>query len=107
MHGVTSLAAFQWRHDMNDLTKRMGELRTSPEGIGTWARIYGSEQEHSGATAKNHSVQIGLDAGIGAGWKTGVAFTYTDGSTELTNGDADNKGLTIMLSAFPPSSVGT
>ena len=91
MHGVTSLAAFQWRHDMNDLTKRMGELRTSPEGIGTWARIYGSEQEHSGATAKNHSVQIGLDAGIGAGWKTGVAFTYTDGSTELTNGDADNK----------------
>lgn len=40
---LSVLSALQWRHDMNDLMKRMGELRTSPEGIGGWARVYGSE----------------------------------------------------------------
>lgn len=40
-----SIATMQWRHEMNDLTKRMGELRDSPAGIGAWARLYGSEQE--------------------------------------------------------------
>ena len=29
------LSAMEWRHEMNDVTKRMGELRTSPEGIGS------------------------------------------------------------------------
>lgn len=33
---LSVLSALQWRHDMNDLMKRMGELRTSPEGIGGW-----------------------------------------------------------------------
>mgnify|MGYP000822330312 CR=1 FL=1 len=28
---VASLTAYQWRHEMNDLTKRMGELRMSPD----------------------------------------------------------------------------
>ena len=45
---LSVLSALQWRHDMNDLMKRMGELRTSPEGIGGWARVYGSEQAHDG-----------------------------------------------------------
>lgn len=90
---VAALSIMQWRHEMNDLTKRMGELRTSPEGIGSWARIYGSEQEYGSQnlTAKNTSVQIGADADIGNGWKVGAAFTYTDGSADYDLGDADNK----------------
>ncbi len=90
---VAALSIMQWRHEMNDLTKRMGELRTSPEGIGSWARIYGSEQEYGSQnlTAKNTSVQIGADTDIGNGWKVGAAFTYTDGSADYDLGDADNK----------------
>ena len=90
---VAALSIMQWRHEMNDLTKRMGELRTSPEGIGSWARIYGSEQEYGSQdlTAKNTSVQIGADTDIGNGWKVGAAFTYTDGSADYNLGDADNK----------------
>lgn len=63
---LSVLSALQWRHDMNDLMKRMGELRTSPEGIGA-------------------------DADVGMGWKAGAAFSYTDGSSDMTAGSADHK----------------
>lgn len=88
---LSVLSALQWRHDMNDLTKRMGELRTSPEGIGGWARVYGSEQAHDGIDMKNASVQVGADADVGMGWKAGAAFSYTDGSSDMTAGSADHK----------------
>ena len=32
---LTAMNALAWRHEMNDLTKRMGELRDSPVGIGS------------------------------------------------------------------------
>lgn len=88
---LSVLSALQWRHDMNDLMKRMDELRTSPEGIGGWARVYGSEQAHDGIDMKNASVQVGADADVGMGWKAGAAFSYTDGSSDMTAGSADHK----------------
>ena len=88
---LSVLSVLQWRHDMNDLMKRMGELRTSPEGIGGWARVYGSEQAHDGIDMKNASVQVGADADVGMGWKAGAAFSYTDGSSDMTAGSADHK----------------
>ena len=96
---VATLSAFQWRHDLNSAEKRMGELRLSPQGVGAWARIYGSEQEYGAQniTAKNNSVQVGLDTDVGAGWKVGAAFTYTDGKSTYDLGDGDNKayGFTV------------
>ena len=90
---VSSMGVMAWRHDMNDLTKRMGELRTSPEGIGSWVRLYGSEQEYGrqDVTTKSTSVQVGSDYDVGYGWKVGGAFTYTDGSSDYANGSSDNK----------------
>ena len=96
-NSIAALSAFQWRHDMNDLTKRMGELRTSPEGVGAWARIYGSEQEHGGIQAKNTSIQVGSDVDVGAGWKVGAAFTYTDGKADHDLGNADNKSYGLGI----------
>lgn len=94
---VASLTAYQWRHEMNDLTKRMGELRMSPEGVGSWARIYGSTFEYGAQnlTAKNNSVQVGVDATAGAGWTVGAAFSYTDGSTTYDRGEADNEAYAL------------
>ena len=90
---VAALSIMQWRHEMSDLTKRMGELRMSPEGVGSWARIYGSEQEYGSQniTARNNSVQVGVDADVGYGWKVGAAFSYTDGKADYDLGNADNK----------------
>ena len=93
LNSVTAMGTMAWRHDMNDLTKRMGELRTSPEGIGSWVRLYGSEQEYGrqDVTTKSTSVQVGSDYDVGYGWKIGGAFTYTDGSSDYANGSSDNK----------------
>lgn len=99
---VTNL--LQWRHEMNDLTKRMGELRISPEGVGAWARLYGSEQEYgnTGTETKNTSVQVGADYDVGAGWKVGAAFSYTDSSSSMNNGSADGDmfGLAVYGAWF-------
>ena len=94
---VTAMATMVWRHDMNDLTKRMGELRDSPEGIGSWVRFYGSEQEYGrqNVTSKSTSVQLGSDYDIGSGWKVGGAFTYTDGTSKYDNGSSDNKAYGV------------
>lgn len=95
---VTTLSAVQWRHEMNDLTKRMGELRDNPGAVGGWVRLYGSEMEYGNqnVTAKNTSVQIGSDYQIGD-WKLGGAFTYTDGKASYDLGEADNKSFAVAL----------
>ncbi len=96
-NSVSAMATMAWRHDMNDLTKRMGELRDSPEGIGSWVRFYGSEQEYGrqNMTNKSTSVQLGSDYDIGSGWKVGGAFTYTDGTAKYDNGSSDNKAYGV------------
>ena len=96
---VAALSIMQWRHEMNDLTKRMGELRTSPEGIGSWVRIYGSEQEYGSQNiiARNNSVQVGADADVGYGWKVGAALSYTDGKADYDLGNADNKSYGLGI----------
>lgn len=98
-----SIATLQWRHEMNDLTKRMGELRDSPAGIGAWARLYGSEQEYGkkNVTLRSTSVQVGADYQIG-GWTVGGAFSYTNGSVDYAqgSGDADTYGFAAYGSWF-------
>lgn len=88
---VNVLGLMQWRHEMNDLTKRMGELRDSPEGVGTWVRAYGSSMEHGSQNveAKNTSIQVGADFDVGYGWKVGAAFSYTNTDASMDNGSAD------------------
>ena len=95
---VTALSALTLRHEMNSLTKRMGELRDAPAGVGAWARAYGSEMEYGDQSvkAKNNSVQVGSDYTLGD-WKVGAAFTYTDGESSYDKGSADNKGYGVAI----------
>lgn len=90
MTELTAISTTLWRHELNDLTKRMGELRDSPEGIGSWVRLYGSEQEYGSTTLKNTSVQVGADYSVGD-WVVGGAFSYTDGTADYANGEGDAK----------------
>lgn len=93
---VSSLAAIEWRSELNDLNKRMGDLRDNPGAIGAWARLYGSEQEYGAQniTNKSASFQVGGDYQVGA-WKVGGAFSYTDGSSTYDAGEADNETFTV------------
>lgn len=102
---VSALSAMTLRHEMNSLSKRMGELRDAPAGVGTWARYYGSEMEYGAQnlTSKNNTIQIGSDYTVGD-WKVGVAANYTDGESSYDNGSADNKnyGLAVYGTWFVP-----
>lgn len=95
---VAALAALSLRHEMNSLSKRMGDLRDAPEGVGVWMRGYGSEMEYGAQDLKmrSKSVQFGTDQSVGD-WKLGVAFTYTDGDTSYDLGSADTKGYGVAL----------
>lgn len=87
---IAALSIVNWRSELDSLTKRMGELRDSPAGVGAWVRLYGAENELGSVTAHNTTVQIGSDVAVGD-WKIGAALNYTDGSAAIDNGDADNK----------------
>lgn len=93
LESVTALSALSLRHEMNSLSKRMGELRDAPASVGAWVRAYGSEMEYGkqNVKAKNTSIQVGSDYTIGD-WKVGAALTYTDGESSYDKGSADNKG---------------
>lgn len=95
---VTALSALTLRHEMNSLSKRMGELRDAPTGVGAWVRAYGSEMEYGdqNLTSKNNSIQVGSDYSLGD-WKVGVAVTYTDGDSSYIDGSADSKGYGFAL----------
>lgn len=92
LNSLTVFSAVNWRHEMNSLSKRMGELRDSPAGVGSWARIYGSRMSYGAAAleAKNTTVQVGSDFSVGD-WRIGAAFNYTDGEASYGHGDADSK----------------
>ena len=92
LNSLTVFSAVNWRHEMNSLSKRMGELRDSPAGVGSWARIYGSRMSYRAAAleAKNTTVQVGTDFSVGD-WRIGAAFNYTDGEASYGQGDADSK----------------
>lgn len=95
---VAALSALSLRHEMNSLSKRMGDLRDAPEGVGVWMRGYGSEMEYGAQDLKmrSKSIQFGTDQSVGD-WKLGVAFTYTDGDTSYDLGSADTKGYGVAL----------
>lgn len=102
---ISALSAMTLRHEMNSLSKRMGELRDAPAGVGTWARYYGSEMEYGAQnlTSKNNTIQVGSDYAVGD-WKVGIAANYTDGESSYNNGSADNKnyGLAVYGTWFIP-----
>ena len=93
---LAALSIVNWRNELNSLSKRMGELRDSPAGIGTWVRLYGSENELGSITARNTTVQIGSDYSIGD-WKVGVAVNYTDGDADFAAGSGENKNYGVAL----------
>lgn len=89
---VAALNAVAWRHELNSVSKRMGELRDAPEGVGAWARLYGSEMEYGDQNieSQNTTIQIGSDYKIGQ-WTVGATVGYTDGESDYDRGSSDNK----------------
>ena len=99
-----------WRNDMNDMYKRMGDLRIGAES-GLWARAYGGRISYDANNAymKNSywAAQVGIDKRLASGWHVGGAFGYNDGSaTYRYGGKGEPKLYTLAAYATRVSEDG-
>lgn len=92
LSSVNALNLVHWRSEINHLTKRMGDVRTSAADSGSWARVYGGKSrwgDGNSVEMKRASVQVGVDARINGNWLLGGAFSYTDSDADLADGEAE------------------
>lgn len=99
-----------WRNDMNDMYKRMGDLRIGAES-GLWARAYGGRISYDANNAymkdSYWAAQVGIDKRLASGWHVGGAFGYNDGSaTYRYGGKGDPKLYTLATYATRVSEDG-
>ena len=85
-----------FRSQMNDLDKRMGDLRTLPQADGIWARAIAGQSEYKQIHNTYQTLQIGADKRIG-NLLVGATASYTDGDGTLNNGSSDDKNYTFGL----------
>ena len=76
---------------MNDVRKRMGDLRAAEGTHGVWARYNGGQMSGAGVDADFHMVQVGIDTvPVVDAPRFGVAFSYAQAEAK------DNFGTTDM-----------
>ena len=98
MSGVKSAmmaSTMAWRAEANDLMKRMGDLRLSPQDAGVWARVYRgkatSNKDNANFRMNYSTIQVGYDKKVGNDWRVGIAGSYMSGSSSYANGSGKNK----------------
>ena len=84
---------YAWRLEMNDMNKRLGELRDSEGNTGVWARVNAGKQKADGSKNDFTQFQFGVDTKVEAlaNIHAGLAFSYTDSDLEYIGGEGDNK----------------
>ncbi|WP_156804657.1 autotransporter outer membrane beta-barrel domain-containing protein [Selenomonas sp. F0473] len=98
MSGVKSAmtaSTMAWRAESNDLMKRLGDLRLSPEKLGTWVRFYRGKASSDKDRADFHmnytTIQVGHDWKVSPAWRVGLAGSYMKGSSSYASGSGKNK----------------
>lgn len=88
-----------FRSQINDVSARMGDLRSMPKTAGAWVRYYGGQNKYSdrGQKEKYNTIQIGGDAFINNNFYLGGTFSYTDGDGTLKNGSTDDKNYNFGI----------
>ncbi|ELJ9861411.1 autotransporter outer membrane beta-barrel domain-containing protein [Escherichia coli] len=92
--------------EVNNLNKRMGELRDTKGNAGAWVRIMNGAGSADGGYSDNYThVQVGFDkkhALDGVDLFTGVTMTYTDSSadSDAFSGKAKSVGGGLYASAL-------
>ncbi len=99
MRGVREsiyMPILSFRTAMNDVSKRLGDVRFSSSEKGAWALIEHGKLEYKGNglddSADYTSVQTGYDTELNSGWIVGGMFQYVKGNPEgaLITGDVKN-----------------
>lgn len=88
-----------FRSSINDVSARMGDLRSTPKTAGAWVRYYGGKNKYSDRNMKEkyNTLQIGGDAFVNDSIYIGGTFSYTDGDGTLKNGSTDDKNYSFGI----------
>ena len=83
---------------MNDLRKRMGDVRAGEGTNGAWARYNGGQMSGQGMDADFHMVQVGIDTvPVADAPRFGVAFSYAQTESEDGYGTTDMDSYSLAF----------
>lgn len=105
IHGIaemTSLGLHIWRNEIDEMHRRMGELRdSSGYANGLWTRVYNGKASFGGQniTNKYTAFQFGYDHQASPGLWLGGAVSYTYGDNDFANGGGENSLLAFTAYA--------
>ena len=87
-----------WRAHMNDMNKRLGDLRNANGEQGVWTRMVRGEAKYESVKAQYNQYQLGYDHKVGGdGWVLGGAITYSDGESTFYKGSTDDKSTAFAI----------
>lgn len=96
---VGALGLISWRNELDDMNKRLGELRDSKGEHGVWVRMVRGENDYKSLNSQYNTYQLGYDEKLSTDphWTLGAAFSYTDGDGGYDTGsfEMDHKTFTI------------
>lgn len=98
LQDIASMNYLFFRSTMNDVSKRMGDLRTMPRSAGMWARYYGGKMEYGDMNmdTQYNTMQIGADRWYN-NFYYGISASISDGNGDLDNGSVDNRNYNIGI----------
>ena len=105
VHGIaemTALGLHIWRNEIDDMHRRMGDLRDSAgQANGLWTRIYNGKASFGGQSIENKytAFQFGYDHQVSPGLWMGGALSYTYGDNDFAHGEGDNSLLAFTAYA--------
>lgn len=96
---VGALGLISWRNELDDMNKRLGELRDSKGEHGVWVRMVRGEDDYKSLNSQYNTYQLGYDEKLSTDphWTLGAAFSYTDGDGGYDTGsfEMDHKTFTL------------
>ncbi|MBQ7759972.1 MAG: autotransporter outer membrane beta-barrel domain-containing protein [Acidaminococcaceae bacterium] len=98
-----------WRAHMNDMNKRMGELRMANGETGVWTRMVRGETEYEGAKMQYNQYQLGYDEKLSVDkrWTVGAAVTFAEGDSSYGQGSSEDKSTAFAIYGTKLNNDGT
>jgi len=98
-----------YRAHMNDMNKRMGELRNANGEYGVWTRMVRGESEYENTKAQYNLYQLGYDEKLSVDkrWTVGAAVTFAEGDANYGQGSTDDKSTAFVIYGTKLNNDGT
>ena len=98
-----------YRAHMNDMNKRMGELRMANGETGVWTRMVRGENEFEGAKSQYNQYQLGYDEKLSVDkrWTVGAAVTFAEGTGNFSQGSTEDDSTAFAIYGSKLNNDGT